>query len=487
MKILKKKRFITLLLSILLVVMTVMPITIIAVDQAPVNLGTTINFAVLASSTITNTGTTTINGSVGGDVGLYPGSEFVGQANMSISGSVHIGDAVAIRAKSNLVDAYNDAAGRLPEFTIPSELGGVTLTPGTYKSSDGTFKITGTLTLDAENDPNGVFIFKTDSTLVTASGSNIKLENGARFCRTFWKVGSSATLGTNSNFVGHILASESITATTGATVQGQLLALNGAVTLDSNTITNGFCQTIATAKSATLNVIKLVINDEGGTLIASDFEIHVMSSGFDVISSPTPGERAPGTTYILDAGAYTVSEGALVGYTTTYSGDSDVNGNITLVAGDNKSVIVTNNDIPPFIPPNAAMLHVIKHVINDDGGTLIVSDVNIHVKKSSGVDVSSSPKPGEGEPGTIYLLDSGIYTIIEDATDGYTMSFSGDCDVNGNIKLAPGDDKTVTIINDDILKNPNTEDSGSFVLYSIFVILSGVILFTLIISKRKKV
>jgi len=215
-----------------------------------VELGTTSTFAVLAGSKITNTGTTIINGSaggnvdgnVGGDVGLFPGTSFTGHS-AKISGAVHLADAVAIKAKDDLVTAYNDTASRTPVTTIPSKLGGRTLTPGTYDSVDGTFKITGKLTLDAKGDQNGVFVFKTGSTLVTASASDVNLINGARFCRTFWQVGSSATLGTNSHFVGHIFAMQSITATTGATIQGQLLARNGAVTLDNNTITNGYCAT----------------------------------------------------------------------------------------------------------------------------------------------------------------------------------------------------------------------------------------------------
>ena len=110
-----------------------------------------------------------------------------------------------------------------------------------YDSADGTFEITGTLTLNALGDPDGVFIFLTDSTLITAASSVVAVENGARFCRVFWRVGSSATLGASSTFVGHILAMTSITANTSATIQGQLLARNGAVTLQSNTIINGFC------------------------------------------------------------------------------------------------------------------------------------------------------------------------------------------------------------------------------------------------------
>ena len=217
--------------------------TVSLAAQPTVNLGTTSTFAVLAGSTITNTGTTTINGSTGADVGLSPGTVFSGRESVTINGAVHLADAVAIKAKADLVTAYNDAAGRTPVTTISSELGGTTLKPGTYDSADGTFQITGKLTLDAQGDPDGVFVFKTGSTLKTASASNVNLINSARFCRTFWKVGTSATLGTNSHFVGHIFAMESITATTGATVQGQLMARTGAVTLDNNTITNGLCAT----------------------------------------------------------------------------------------------------------------------------------------------------------------------------------------------------------------------------------------------------
>jgi len=235
-----KTRLIPLLVATVLATVFAAPMAGMAA-QPTVNLGTTAGFAILAGTTITNTGPTTISGSVGGDVGLYPGTDFPGQADVTVSGATHINDAVARVAKDDLVAAYDDAAGRTPVTRIPSELGGRTLKPGVYDSADGTFQITGTLTLDAEGDPDGVFVFKTDSTLITASNSRVNLINSARFCRTFWKVGSSATLGSNSHFVGHIFALTSIAANTGATVQGQLLARNGEVTLDTNTITNGLC------------------------------------------------------------------------------------------------------------------------------------------------------------------------------------------------------------------------------------------------------
>lgn len=236
-----KMRILPLLLVALLVVMMTAPTAGIAAGQPTVGLGSTSTYAVLAGSGITNTGPTIINGDAGGDVGSDPTGTFTGQDQATISGAVHLADAASLLAKTDLITAYDDAAGRIPVATIPSELGGQTLIPGTYDSVDGTFQITGTLTLDAQGDPDGVFVFKTASTLTTATDSNISLLNGARYCRTFWQVGISATLGTNSHFVGHIFALTSITANTGASVQGQLLARNGAVTLDTNTIMNGIC------------------------------------------------------------------------------------------------------------------------------------------------------------------------------------------------------------------------------------------------------
>lgn len=236
------------LLSLVLVLPMGVP-TVVFAAEPTVNLGTTSTFAVLAGSGITNTGPTTINGDAGGDVGLSPAlsTAYTGSTSVTMTGAAHLADAIALQAKIDLITAYDDAKGRTPAIRIGTELGGSTLIPGVYDSADGTFQITGTLTLDAQGDPDAVFIFQTASTLITANNSAIVLSNGARYCRTFWQVGSSATLGTNSTFVGHIFAMTSITATTGATVQGQLLARNGAVTLDSNTITNGICAPTAPA------------------------------------------------------------------------------------------------------------------------------------------------------------------------------------------------------------------------------------------------
>jgi hypothetical protein len=192
---------------------------------------------VLAGSTITNTGSSVING----DLGLYPGTAVTGFPPATLNGTQHVSDALAIQAKSGLTGVYTDAAGRTPVTTLITELGGSTKVAGVYDSMTGTFGITGTVTLDAQGDPNAVFIFKSASTLITASNSNVVLANGAQACNVFWLVGSSATLGSNSTLKGNVIAVTSITLTTGAQVEGRVMAQNGAVTLDGNTITRATC------------------------------------------------------------------------------------------------------------------------------------------------------------------------------------------------------------------------------------------------------
>ena len=214
--------------------------------QAPVGLGTATSFAVLAGSTVTNTGPSTISG----DLGVSPGSAVTGFPPGTVTGGViHASDAVAAQAQNDLTTAYNDAAGRGPSTNESGDLTGQTLKAGVYKSSSS-LGLTGTVTLDAQGDPSAVFIFQVASTLITGSGSNVSLINGAQPCNVFWQVGSSATLGTNTTFNGSILALTSISANTGATVAGRLLARNGAVTLDTNTITRPVCSTATSTATA---------------------------------------------------------------------------------------------------------------------------------------------------------------------------------------------------------------------------------------------
>jgi hypothetical protein len=202
---------------------------------ATVGLGSAASFSVLGGSTITNTGPTTMFG----DLGLSPGSSVTGAPH--VLGAMHVDDAVAIGAKNDLTTAYNDAASRPSNGSAGTDLAGQTFTPGVRTASSSLLLSSGSVTLDAEGDPNAVFIFQIGSTLISGSNTSVSLVNGAQACNVFWQVGSSATLGTGTRFVGTIMASASITAKTAATIHGRLLAMTGAVTMDTNTITTSNC------------------------------------------------------------------------------------------------------------------------------------------------------------------------------------------------------------------------------------------------------
>jgi hypothetical protein len=198
------------------------------------SLGTAGDFAVLAGSTVTNTGATVVTG----DLGLSPGTSVTGFPPGTVAGTQHVADPVAAQAKIDLMAAYQNAATQPATSELTGQdLGGMTLTPGVYRFASSA-QLTGTLTLDGQSNSAAVFIFQMGSTLTTATGSRVVLTNGAQASGVFWQVGSSATIGTGTALQGTLMATASITMVTGASiVNGRALALNAAVTLDTNQIT----------------------------------------------------------------------------------------------------------------------------------------------------------------------------------------------------------------------------------------------------------
>jgi len=232
-----------------------------------VDLLTADGFAVLGGSAVTGTNTNIVTG----NVGLSPtgGTGITELTCSEVTGTIYdtnggytgggggstaclVTDAgLLTTAKNDLTTAYNNVAGRTTTATIATELGGTTLTDGVYDSAAGTFGITGTLTLDGGGNADSVFIFKMASTLITASSSKVVLTNSAQACNVYWQVGSSATLGTSTTLEGNVLALTSITDDGGSTVNGRLLARNGAVTLNNTTLTKKTCVAAATTTTDT--------------------------------------------------------------------------------------------------------------------------------------------------------------------------------------------------------------------------------------------
>jgi Ice-binding-like len=235
------------------------PFTALLYGPSPVlaapSLGSAQSFAVLATATVTSTGATIVTG----DLGVGPGTAITGFLLSNVifygpggtvtpgpgivNGTIYAGGSVPTQAESDALTTYNLLALEACTVNLTGQdLGTLAapLTPGVYCFSSSA-QLTGTLVLDAQHNPNAVFIFKIGSTLTTASNSSVVVINGDTGCSgtnnsVFWLVGSSATLGTGTAFAGNILAASSITLTTGASVAGRAIALGGAVTMDTNNV-----------------------------------------------------------------------------------------------------------------------------------------------------------------------------------------------------------------------------------------------------------
>jgi len=385
-----------------------------------------INYSILGASTVTNTGTTTI----GGDVGVSPGTSITGFPPGVVGGTIHSNDADAIAAQSDDVTTF----GTLDQLCDHTYADGQDLTllsplvPGVYCSL-GSFAISGNLTLSG----SGVWIFKSATTLVTASHSTV---TGGDPCNVWWRVGSSATLGTSSSLIGNIFSDVSITFNTSATLNGRALAQTGAVTLDTNNISVPVCGVLPTA---TLTLTNSVTNDNGGARTVSDFPL--TATGPTTITGISGISGVANET--VSTGVYTLSETTHSDYTPgawSCTNGITVNGSnqITLASGDVTTCTVINDDIAPSLTLN-------KFVI---GGTALPTAWTL-TANGAGILPTNLTGTNPVISGATFKADT--YTLAESGgPSNYTPTSwvcSGATITGNSITLAPGDVAVCNITN----------------------------------------
>lgn len=338
-----------------------------AAAETTVNLRSAASFAVLAGTTVTSAGVST----VGGDIGVSPGTAITGFGPGTLTGSKEGGSTKAAGAQSDLAAAYADVVGRTPTTTVAA-LGaagnGQTLTPGVYAHGSG-LELAGTLNLNAGGDPDAVFIFKAGSTLGTAANSTVNLMNGAQACNVFWQVGSSATLGAGSVLKGSLLVHTAVTVGAGVDVAGRVLAMGAAVTLDSDVITVPACSDPAPTGSLSISVPgardlgaaaagasslsrslgEVTVTDTRGAA-AADWTATVSATSF------TTGDGSPAETISGGALSYAPGSASQTGTATLGPGGGALSESRTGYAAtgvDGSNTAVWNPTITVTLPPQA--------------------------------------------------------------------------------------------------------------------------------------
>lgn len=385
-------------------------------------LGAAATFSVLAQTAITGIST------ISGNVGLNSiGAGITGLTAVNVAGTIYSTDGLAPSAailppsvQADASTAYTtNIPGQGSTGSIGPALDGLTLTTGVYDIGAGRLN-GGVLHL---NGP-GIYIFRASSDFV--SSGSISLENGARACDVYWNVQTLATIN-GSSFAGTILAGTGVHFGANVTLDGRALAVGGDVTMINDTISGPSCA----PAPATLRVIKLVVNGNGGTAVPSDFTVHIKNAGVDVSGSPAAGTAAPGTSYSLSAGTYTVSENTNSSYVRTFTGTAcDSSGSVTLSPGDDKTCTIVNTDIPAPAPVAPAA--------SSGGGGMMVPLIGI-LKVPSPLTLPAGP----GSVTYSYTVWNvggqqaltGV-TVVDDKCSPVTL-LSGD--TNSNNQLDPGE------------------------------------------------
>jgi hypothetical protein len=400
--------------------------------QSPlITLGSAKSFAVLGASTVTNTGPSTIYG----DLGVSPGSAVTGfpPGLIVAPGTLHAADMVALNAQIDVVTAYNLLASKpCDQDLTDQDLGGKTLVAGVYCFSSSA-QLTGTVKLDAQGNANAVFIFKTGSTLITASNANVKLLNGAQSCNAFWQVGSSATVGTYTSFIGNILALTSITVTTGASLNGRALARNGAVTLDNNNIFFSSC-TQGTTDGGDIGSIP---GSGGGGAVAGPGPVCIDIKGpKHVTTTVIPATSTSPTQTLLTVRD---ADSGLASIVVTLS----INSDITIPAfapGTTGPVIVTTTKITAGSPSGFDL-----KAIDVCGNVTIIDPVDFIITANKTVTLTGLPQ----EERFVTIANEGLQALIITVNDDY----------EGTIWLKPATTRTINILR---AMNPGHDNTITF-------------------------
>ncbi len=326
-------------------------------------LGAAASFGILAS-TYTNTVAGNI---INGDLGYTTGPATA----PTVNGTTHVADSTYNQAGIDQAAALSNLNSQACTFTFapgPIDLASDTThgpiglyAPGVYCTTGAASIGAGTINLSG----NGTYIFRISGALTTAANTSVILSGGASACDVFWTPTAATTLGANSTFVGTDIDASGITIGSTVTWTGRALAFSGTASTTTDTITVPTCTVTPPVAAPILHVVKVVVNNNGGTAVAAQFNLHVRLAGSEVSGSPAIGITLPGRSYTLAAGTYVVSEDANASYTQTFSGACNSGGTVTLAAGDNVTCTLTNDDVaaavippvtpvPPVVPPPAA-------------------------------------------------------------------------------------------------------------------------------------
>ncbi len=409
---------------------TVAVFLMVANVAAQPSLGTAANFAVLANSGITSTG---VAGTVvtGGNVGSGPTTPTIigfPPAVVTPPGTLYTtANAVTALANHDLGIAYGNISAMAPTQTFPNgdgQLNNLILGPGVYRVGAATTAqlAAGTLTLDAGNAPGAVFVFQIPgTTLKTAGATKILLLNQAQSCNVFWQVGTSATLGASSTFVGSMLADTSITVGNSVTVAGRLLAgavtASGAITLDQDQVTTTACAAIPPPTGS----IQIVKNAVGGT---GTFAFTSAALGPFSLTTSGVGNTANQTFIGLAPGVYSVSETAQAGWSATSSCNNGTIGAINVVAGATTICTFTNTQ--------QGSIQIVKNAVGGTGTFAFTGGLGPFSLTTSGAGNTASQ--------SFINLNPGTYSVLETAQAGWTPTSSScsNASPTGAIVVTPG-------------------------------------------------